>query len=42
MLGSILNAATTTVDASGFDGVLTASAATNTATTFTAKTTVGT
>jgi hypothetical protein len=38
----LLNAATTTVDASGFLGVLTASAATNTATTFTAKTTVGT
>jgi len=37
-----LNAATTTVDASAFDGVLTASAATNTATAFTAKTTVGT
>ena len=40
--GAILNAATTTVDASGFLGVLTASAATNTGTTFTAKTTVGT
>jgi S-layer protein len=40
--GAILNAATTTVDASGFLGTLTASAATNTATTFTATAAVGT
>ena len=40
--GNVLNAATSTVDASAFKGVLTASANTDTATTFTAKTTVGT
>ena len=39
---ALLNAATSTVDASAFDGTLVAAAATDTATTFTAKGVVGT
>jgi hypothetical protein len=42
LAGAVLNAATTTVDASAFKGVLTVSAATNTATTITALSAVGT